>query len=135
MTWQKPRFSSELPPLVDMQWLSAEEAGLDDGELAAEERRHVAFLDKIVHANQEFIPIGKTCQEVEFEDEEEEEDDEEDEEGEEDDSNEEEEEVEGEGEVEMVEGDAEVEGEPEADGEPDGRPATPGVDYNLTNFP
>ncbi|XP_022648133.1 histone H3.v1-like isoform X4 [Varroa jacobsoni] len=108
MTWQKPRFSSELPPLVDMQWLSAEEAGLDD---------------------------GKTCQEVEFEDEEEEEDDEEDEEGEEDDSNEEEEEVEGEGEVEMVEGDAEVEGEPEADGEPDGRPATPGVDYNLTNFP
>ncbi|OQR67662.1 hypothetical protein BIW11_02161 [Tropilaelaps mercedesae] len=138
MTWQTPRFSSELPPLLDMQWLSAEETGLDDRELAAEEEHHDTFLDKIVHANQEFVPIGKTCQEVEFEDDEGDEEDEEDEEGEEDESNEEEEEVEGEGEIEMIEGDAEAEGDPEAEGEPDGPRETaggPGVEYSLANFP
>ena len=77
-----------------MQWLAPEETTLDEAELTNEERRYQEFLDKIVHSNQGFIPIGKHCQEGgEYEDDE---DDEEDEEGEEeeDDSNEEEDEVE-----------------------------------------
>lgn len=73
-----------------MQWLAPDETTLDETELTSEERRYQTFLEKIMHSNQEFIPVGKSC-ETDYEDEDDEEEDEEGEE-EEDESNEEEDE-------------------------------------------